>query len=90
MVSTYEKKESPDVAKWMAGTQKKRQRKTGPGRKYIDVEDIPDLPHCPMKYEAGKPFLPDWTINEVPFLVPEGNQERGNFIVGIIPGEGVL
>jgi hypothetical protein len=32
----------------------------------VGVDDIKDLPNCPINFEYGKPFLPDTTIAGVP------------------------
>uniref|UniRef100_K3XSL7 Uncharacterized protein n=1 Tax=Setaria italica TaxID=4555 RepID=K3XSL7_SETIT len=32
----------------------------------VGVDDIPDLPDCPKKFEYGKPLLPDWAITGIP------------------------
>ena len=34
--------------------------------RYVGVDDITDLPDCPLKFEYGKPFLPDSLMEGVP------------------------
>ena len=33
----------------------------------IGFDAIQDLPDCPLGYEHGKPFLPDWALNDEHF-----------------------
>ena len=35
-------------------------------RHYVGVDDIADLPECLLKFEYGKPFLPDSLMEGVP------------------------
>ncbi|KAJ1295728.1 hypothetical protein BS78_01G245400 [Paspalum vaginatum] len=66
------KKVSTDAAKWMSKLGK-RQTTTQKDTKndafdnVIGVRDIPDQPDCPKHYEFGKPSLPDWAIECLPY-----------------------
>ena len=35
-------------------------------RRYVGVDDIVGLPHCPIEFEYGKSFLPDSLMEGVP------------------------
>ena len=35
-------------------------------RRYVGVDDIADLPDCPLKFEYGKPFLPQFMFEGLP------------------------
>ena len=34
--------------------------------RYVGVDDITDLPDCPLKFEYGKPFLPQFMFEGLP------------------------
>ncbi|WVZ93308.1 hypothetical protein U9M48_039297 [Paspalum notatum var. saurae] len=73
LVRTYEKDAISEVDKWLkkkqAGKDKELTTKSVPVpdlkdyKSFIGLDKIADLPDCPVKYECGKPFLPDWALN---------------------------